>query len=109
MREEKVQIQIPEQGGQVGPTPFEKDAKDRFNKIDNILIAVVASVVISGIAIVVSVVGIFLDQLHYNNVAYNDYSQRLEERNQIFKDYKQVVEANKKLLEQIVAKSGENK
>jgi predicted PurR-regulated permease PerM len=62
--------------GDLGVSP--KEAKRRFEKIDNLLFGIIASVVISGIAVVIAVVGLFLDQMRYNNAAYKEYSQKTE-------------------------------
>lgn len=90
MARNQPQIKFPEKNTQIG---FEDEAKKRFDKIDNLLIAVVASVVISGIAVIISVVGLFIDQLRYNNVVYTEYSKKIES----FDNFQKV---NKSLLEQ---------
>lgn len=65
-------VNIPK--GELGD--FKEKTERRFEKIDNILFAIIASVVISGIAVVISVLGIFLDQLRFNNAAYQEYLQK---------------------------------
>ncbi len=54
------------------------DINKRFEKIDQVLFGVMISVVLSMIAIIVSVIGLFIDQMRYNNVAYKEYSQKTE-------------------------------
>ncbi len=56
---------------------FDREIKKRFEKIDNILFGIIASVIVSCIAVVVAVVGLFIDQMRYNNAAYTDYSQKI--------------------------------
>lgn len=51
--------------------------KKKFEKIDQVLFGVMLAVVLSMIAIIVSVIGMFLDQMRYNNAAYKDYSQKV--------------------------------
>ncbi len=77
--EDKPLITIPNDG-QIGMTPTE--VKNRFDKIDNILIAVVASVLVSLVAVIISVIGLFLDQMRYNNAAYRDYSEKINIQNE---------------------------
>ncbi len=52
--------------------------KKKFEKIDQVLFGVMIAVVLSMIAIIVSVVGLFLDQMRVNNVFYKEYSQKTE-------------------------------
>lgn len=42
------------------------------------LFAIVTSVVVSVVAIVISAIGLFMDQLRHNNAAYKEYSQKTE-------------------------------
>lgn len=97
---EKVRIEIPKVDereivnipkGQIGVL---KDHFDKqFNKIDKLLFAIVTSVVVSVAAVIVAVVGIFIDQLRYNNAAYKDYSSKLEST-------EKTQQINKELLDQ---------
>lgn len=50
----------------------------RLDRIDQVLYGVMLAVVLSMIAIIVSVIGLFLDQMRYNNAAYKDYSQKVQ-------------------------------
>lgn len=50
----------------------------KLDRLNSLLLGIVSAVVISGIAVVVAVVGIFLDQLRYNNAAYKEYTVRNE-------------------------------
>ena len=84
-------VRIPEQGGTLGMTP---EVKNRFEKIDNILIAVVASVLVSLVAVVVSVIGLFLDQMRYNNVAYKEYSEKIRTLNFVNENNQNLLEQN---------------
>lgn len=94
MAKEKVSIKFPDNAEFTPAKEFQENTKQRFDKIDNLLIAVVASVVIATIGVVVSVVGIFIDQLRFNNAAYTDYTNRIQNTNDLQK-------ANKALLQQI--------
>jgi len=77
--------------GEIGISP--KEAKARFEKIDNLLFGIIASVVISGIAVVVAVVGLFIDQMRYNNAAYRNYSDKT-------KSVEQTIRSNETMLKQ---------
>lgn len=55
------------------------DVRGIENKVDQLgglLLGITASVVVSGIAVMIAVFGIFLDQMRFNNAAYKDYSDR---------------------------------
>ena len=43
------------------------------------------TVILSMIAIIVSVIGLFIDQMRYNNAAYKDYSNRIQLSEQAIK------------------------
>jgi hypothetical protein len=82
---EKVTIEIPKANeneivnipkGELGVL---KDHFDKqFNKIDKLLFAIVTSVVVSVAAVVITAIGIFLDQMRYNNAVYGEYSQKVQ-------------------------------
>ncbi len=97
---EKPLILIPEKNTPVTGMPPE--VKNRFEKIDNLLFGIITSVVISGIAVVVAVVGLFIDQMRYNNVAYKEYSQKTEA-------IEMTQKTNEILLKQIQGLSEQNK
>ncbi|MBT3704713.1 hypothetical protein HOG17_02940 [Candidatus Peregrinibacteria bacterium] len=67
--------------------------KKKFEKIDQILFVIITVLLFSLVAIIVSVVGIFLDQMRYNNAAYKDYAEKIE-----IVDFGQ--DANNELLQQ---------
>lgn len=52
--------------------------KKKFEKIDQILFGIMLAVVLSLIAIIIAVIGLFLDQMRYNNAAYKEYSEKLQ-------------------------------
>lgn len=85
-----------------GTLGFQKKVEGRFEKIDNILFGIIASVVVSCVAVVVAVIGLFLDQMRYNNVAYKEYSQKIESVEVIQK-------TNEALLKQIQDLSEQSK
>lgn len=53
------------------------DFKKRFERIDQILYGILVTVVLALAAIIISTIGIFLDQMRYNNAAYKDYTEKL--------------------------------
>lgn len=71
------QIQFPKEGGAVGR--FENEAKEKFRDINTLLYAVVVAIVITAISALISVAGIVIDQLHFNNQTYREYSQNEQE------------------------------
>ncbi|MBI2013816.1 MAG: hypothetical protein HYS87_03255 [Candidatus Colwellbacteria bacterium] len=101
---EKPLITIPERDAPVTGMPPE--VKSRFDKIDNILIAVVASVLVSLVAVIISVIGLFLDQMRYNNAAYSEYSGKIESvettqkiNEEFLRQVQELSEQNKEQLE----------
>lgn len=50
----------------------------RLDKIDQVLFGVMIAVVLSMISIIISVVGLFIDQMRVNNLIYKEYSQKTE-------------------------------
>lgn len=90
--------------------------KKKFEKIDQILFGVMIAVVLSIVAIIVSVIGLFLDQMRHNNAAYKEYSEKLqviesiknsnsELLNQNSQNQELIIKQQKQILEQF--KSGE--
>lgn len=67
--DEREVVKIP--SGDIG------DIKKKFKRIDQILFGIMLSVVLSLVAIIVSVVGLFVDQMRFNNAAYKEYSEKL--------------------------------
>ena len=53
------------------------DIDEKFKKIDQILFGIIAVLIFSLVAIIIAVVGLFLDQMRYNNVAYREYSDKI--------------------------------
>ncbi|MEI7749785.1 MAG: hypothetical protein WCJ25_02175 [Candidatus Moraniibacteriota bacterium] len=88
-------VNIP--SGELGISP--KEAKKRFEKIDNLLFGIIASVVISGIAVVVAVVGLFIDQMRYNNAAYKEYAGKMDLFEQNKKNQEIIIELERKILQ----------
>lgn len=56
---------------------FQQEVTKRFDKIDNILFGVIAAVLVSLVAVVIGLIGLFLDQMRYNNAAYREYTNEL--------------------------------
>ena len=74
----------------------------KFEKIDQVLFGVMIAVVLSMIAIIISVIGLFLDQMRVNNVIYKEYSQKTESvettqkiNETLFKQIQDLAEQNK--------------
>jgi len=80
----------------------DKKLGERFRDISWITICVVIVLFIAFLQMVVNLFQI-------NNAAYRDYTQRLEERNQILDDYRQQLKANNELLRIIASHSAEKK
>ncbi|KKP43592.1 MAG: hypothetical protein UR31_C0002G0012 [Parcubacteria group bacterium GW2011_GWA2_33_14] len=87
-------IKIPEKNTPVTGMP--EEVKNRFDKIDTILITVVVAIIIALISIVVAVFGIFLDQMRYNNAAYKEYSEKIGTVENTQKINQQLLEQNQK-------------
>lgn len=95
----QVQIEIPradEKEVAMLPSGEIGSIKKKFEKIDQILFGVMLAVVLSLVAIIVSVICLFLDQMRYNNAAYKEYSEKIqmldsakETNNELFKQNKQ--------------------
>jgi len=78
----------------------DRKLSDRFRDISWIVVGVVIVLFIAFIQMVISLFQI-------NNAAYKDYSQRIEERDQILNDYREAIENQTKLLEKINTQLGE--
>ena len=73
---EKVTVEIPkadEKSVASIPSGEFGDIKQGVDRLNQIIYGVIAAVIISMVAVVVSVIGIFLDQMHFNNAAYREY------------------------------------
>lgn len=101
--EDKIQIKIPKANEkEVATLPSGEigNIKKKFEKIDQILFGVMLAVVLSMIAIIVSVIGLFLDQMRYNNAAYKEYSQKTESVEMIQRTNEALLKQIQGLLEQ---------
>lgn len=92
--DEKEVVTIPR--GEIG------NIKKRFERIDQILFGIMISVVLSLVAIIVSVVGLFIDQMRYNNIAYKEYSEKIQIVETLKKDNDILQVQNKKNQELII-------
>lgn len=95
--DEKEVTIIPE--GNLG---FQKDVKKRFEKIDNILFGVITAVVVSLVAVIISVIGLFMDQMRYNNAAYKEYSEKIQTLDSVRDSNSELLEQNKQNQELIL-------
>lgn len=97
---EKPTITIPETGGKIsGMSP---EVKNRFEKIDNILFGVITAVVVSLVAVIISVIGLFMDQMRYNNAAYKEYSEKIQTLDSVRDSNSELLEQNKQNQELIL-------
>jgi hypothetical protein len=76
--------------------------KEKFEKIDQVLFGIIIVLILSSIAIIVSVIGLFLDQMRYNNAAYREYSDKIEVVNTTQATNKQLLEQNKENQDMIL-------
>lgn len=76
--------------------------KKKFEKIDQILFSIMIAVVLSLVAIIVSVIGLFLDQMRYNNAAYKDYSEKIQVIDSAQHIYDELLQQNKQNQELIL-------
>jgi hypothetical protein len=60
------------------------------------------AVILSMIAIIVSVIGLFLDQMRFNSAVYKEYSQKTESVEQTHKINQDLLDQNRKNQELIV-------
>jgi len=90
-----------------GNIGFQKDVKRRFEKIDNILFGVITAVVVSLVAVVISVIGLFMDQMRYNNVAYKEYSEKIQTLESLKNSNIELLEQNKQNQELIISQNNQ--
>ncbi len=70
--DEKEVVIIPK--GNLG---FQEAVTRKFEKIDGILFGIIAAVLVSLVAVIVAVIGLFIDQMRYNNAAYKEYTEEV--------------------------------
>jgi len=103
--EQKVQIKIPktdEKEVAIIPSGVIGVIRKKFEQIDHILLSVIIVLVLSMIAIIISVIGLFLDQIRYNNAAYREYSEKIGVLNSLRDSNNELLEQNKKNQEIII-------
>lgn len=71
------------------------DILKKFERIDQILFGIMIAVVLSMVAIIVSVIGLFLDQMRYNNAAYKEYSDKVSSLQTVQDSNKLLLDENK--------------
>lgn len=76
--EEKVSIKIPKETVAELPKGQLGDVGEKIKRIDQLMWAILLVLVFSVVAILISVLGIFIDQIRYNNAAYREYSEKIE-------------------------------
>lgn len=71
------------------------DISKKFEKIDQILFGIMIAVVLSLVAIIVSVIGLFLDQMRFNNVVYKEYTEKINTLDSLKDSNRFLLEQNK--------------
>jgi len=69
-------VPFPSEGGSVNSelNKHKQETANRFQSIEGLMYAVVAALVLTAISALISVGAIVIDQLHFNNQTYRDYS-----------------------------------
>ena len=101
----KINIKIPkadEKEVVVIPRGEFGNIKKKLDDMKHIISSINIVVILSMIAIIVSVTGLFLDQMRYNNAAYKEYSQKTESVENTQKINRELLEQNKKNQEIII-------
>jgi len=101
----KINIEIPkadEKEVVVIPSGELGNIKKRLDDMKRIIFSINIVVILAMIAIIVSVIGLFLDQMRYNNVAYKEYSQKTESVEIIQKINQELLDQNKQDQELII-------
>lgn len=75
------------------------DVEGKFKKLDQLIFGIVVAIVLSMIAIIVAVVGLFLDQMRFNNAAYKEYSDKNELIIELRQANQELLKKNQQLLE----------
>lgn len=70
----ETEIKLPESGGQLEVSKLEKKTDEKFKNIDLVVYTIVVALVITAISALISVGAIVLDQLHFNNQTYREFS-----------------------------------
>lgn len=80
------------------------DIKNQLDQISKLFFTMVIAVVVAVIAALISAVGVFLDQMRYNNAAYKEYSEKIKTLEALRESNEMLLQENqaivKKLLEQ---------
>ncbi|GEM_PF-2530133 len=89
VKEEEV-VQIPK--GSLGDI---RGVETKVDQLGGLIYAIVASVIVSGMAVIIAVIGIFLDQMHFNNAAFKDYAEKNSVLEQIRSENNSLMQDNK--------------
>lgn len=92
--DEKEVVTIPE--GTIGKI------NEKFEKIDQVLLGIFFVVVLAIVAIIISVIGLFLDQMRFNNVLYKEYSDKTKVLDINLGVTKELLNQNKQTQELII-------
>jgi len=74
----------------------------RLDKIDQVLFGIMIAVVLSMISIIISVIGLFLDQMRVNNIIYKEYSEKTQSVDGTLKINQGLLDQNTKNQEIII-------
>ncbi|MDD5432499.1 MAG: hypothetical protein PHO70_05890 [Candidatus Omnitrophica bacterium] len=76
MPAEKPKVKFPESSeASVKLSPFEQKADEKFRDINTLLYVVVIVIVVMVVSALISVGAIVIDQLHFNNLTYREFSE----------------------------------
>jgi membrane protein involved in colicin uptake len=74
-----VQLPNPDEGELTTSPSFVEKTNKRIESINVLIYTVVAAVIISAITALIAVGAVVIDQLHFNNQTYREYSQSRED------------------------------
>ena len=74
MAKVNTEIKLPESGGQLEVAKLEKKTEEKFKNMDLVVYTIVVALLITTISALISVGAIVIDQLHFNNQTYRNYS-----------------------------------
>jgi predicted thioredoxin/glutaredoxin len=87
-------VQIPK--GELG------DMKKKFEQLDKIIIGLLVTVVLSAAAIVITAVGVFLDQMRFNAAAYQEYSEKNDAIIELRNTNQELLKTNQQTLNKLL-------
>ena len=102
---DKVTIEIPKASSkeivQI-PKGVLGDMKKKFEQLDKVVFGIMIAVVLSAIAIIVAVIGLFLDQMRFNSAAYKEYSDKNDVIVELQSTNQELLKTNKLLMDKLL-------